>query len=309
MADRKYTVEGKFGVILSVAEYLPEENPKAIIHIFYGLGEHKKRYQHAAKWFVKQGYGVYVHDHRKHGESLDELDVLGGFTDADRFEYIVDDCHYVARSIKKLHSNIPYIVLGYGVGSVYARRYISKYSQSPSAAIFLGAMPMERGSNHQFFTLTAQIVKLFKKQAPSVYLTDKMHKLFLKKMSNPQSKYDWMMADEKELEKFTSDPLCGFPYSAKFFIELFKGLREVNTSDNIEETRNIPLLFISGKDDPVGDYGSGTKELRELYNGHGFFLLTYKLIEGYRNDMFHEKDKMTIYKQLDSWMTSIIESL
>ena len=36
-----------------------------------------------------------------------------------------------------------------------------------------------------------------------------------------------------------------------------------------EQTKNLPILFISGKDDPFGEYGKGIKHLARLYKRAG----------------------------------------
>ena len=46
------------------------ENPRAVLCIAHGLGEHGDRYQHFAEVMNRSGITVYVHDHRGHGRNV-----------------------------------------------------------------------------------------------------------------------------------------------------------------------------------------------------------------------------------------------
>ena len=133
-----------------------------------------------------------------------------------------------------------------------------------------------------------------------------LNKPLMKTFKEPRTEFDWLSTDEKQVDKYIKDPFCGHQYSAKFYIEFFSGLVKANKTIILEETRNIPILFISGKDDPVGEFGDGVDDVREFYNGHGFFLLTIKLIEGMRHEVLNEKKKTTTYKIVEEWVQSIL---
>ena len=48
------------------------DNPRAIIQIAHGMGEHAKRYAWVASQLAAQGYAVYASDHRGHGETAED---------------------------------------------------------------------------------------------------------------------------------------------------------------------------------------------------------------------------------------------
>ena len=60
------TLTDSHGVEITFYEW-PVANPKAIVQIAHGLGEHARRYDHVAEALNKAGYGVYADDHRGHG--------------------------------------------------------------------------------------------------------------------------------------------------------------------------------------------------------------------------------------------------
>lgn len=304
MEVKNYIVEGKFGVELHTFSVIPEGNIRASVCIFHGMGEHRKRYLSFAKWMAKQGYAVFCHDHRKHGQSISDFDAVGVFKDGDRWEYVIDDAHYVVRDARDKVPKVPLIVLGHSMGSIIARRYISKYTALPTGAIIMGTLPIQTKGSVFAPLLLARIVKLFKRDQPSEFLANLLNKRMETK--DQRTRFDWLTNDEKVVDKYIDDPLCGYPYSAQFYIEFFKGCVLVNDSEIISETRNIPILFISGKDDPVGDFGSGVKDVHQLYNGHGFFNLTLKLIPDNKHEVLNEKKKTTTYKIITEWIESVI---
>lgn len=307
MEEKVFEVEGKFGVILSVFGYIPEEEPKGIIHIIHGMGEHKDRYKNFMKWIVKKGYAVFAHDHRKHGKSVDEeFYKVGEFTEADRFEYLVDDTHYVVRHLKEMCKDKPFILLGHSMGSIILRRYLTKYSANTNAAIIMGTLPIIKNKDTFLLKKIAGAIKFFKGNKISPFLAKKLNDLNIKGIKEPETDFDWLSTDPKQVEKYINDPLCGFPYTPQFYIEFFDMCVKVNESEIISEGRDIPLLFISGKDDPVGGFGDGVREVYELYNAHGYFQLTLKLIPEFRHEVLNETSRTTTYKMIDEWLESVI---
>lgn len=306
MAVKRFVVDGKFGIELHCFSVIPEGEILGSIVIFHGMGEHKERYLPFAKWMAKQGYAVFAHDHRKHGESVGDFDSVGVFKSGDRWKYVIDDAHYVVKEARNIVPKVPLIVLGHSMGSIIARRYISKYTALPKAAIIMGTLPITRGLG-AFVPLTiAKVIRLFKKDKPSLFLAKMLNDSINKNYDERRTEFDWLSNDEKVVDKYIEDPLCGYPYSAQFYIEFFKGIVYANKTETISETRNIPILFISGKDDPVGEFGDGVRDVYEMYNGHGFFSLTLKLIENNRHEILNELNKTNNYKIIKEWCDSIL---
>ena len=65
------------------------ENPKGVVMVVHGMGEHMGRYIHFAEYLNSRGYIVFGDDHRGHGFS--ETDVDRGHHDGDMFSDTVKD--------------------------------------------------------------------------------------------------------------------------------------------------------------------------------------------------------------------------
>ena len=52
---------------------------------------------------------------------------------------------------------------------------------------------------------------------------------------------------------------------------------------------SLPILLISGQDDPVGDGGKGVQEISRRMKKSGMENVTIKLFPGARHDLLHEE--------------------
>lgn len=303
-----FTLKGKKKLDLSVFKVVPTEDPKGVVQIFHGMGEHKDRYLDFAKFLAKNGYAVYAHDHRKHGKSVEKPEDVGIFTEDDVWENVIEDCNIVNCEIKKDFPETPIIVLGHSMGSIIARKYISKYSGAVDYAIIMGTLPPILKGRAFAPLLIGNILNMFnKKNKRTNFMADLLNKPLNKEFQIKRTKFDWLTNDIRVVDYYIDDPLCGYSYTPKFYVEFFKTLVDINTADTILKTKDMPILFISGKDDPVGEKGEGVIDVSELYSGYGFQKLTVQLMENNRHEILNETDKEKTYKFVLDWMNTQLE--
>lgn len=307
MEVEKFKLSGKKGVELSGFKVIPDGEVKAIVQIFHGMGEHKGRYLHFAKYLAKKSFAVYAHDHRKHGKSVKSEEEVGIFTKDDTWEDILIECNFVNHKIKKDYPGVPIIVLGHSMGSIIARRFISQYPKAANMVIIMGTLPYMKSTNLFLVSTLAKIISLFNpKNKRSKFLANKLNKPLNKVFIPNRTNFDWLTSDDKILDKYVEDPLCGFNYSSRFYTELFYGIVSSNNTEFISKTPDIPILFISGENDPLAENGSAIEQIREIYSGHGYLQLTYKLVEAARHEVLNEKNKLSTYKYIISWIESYL---
>ena len=158
----EFNVKGKKGLPLSVFKAEPKGTPKGIVQIFHGMGEHKDRYIDFSKFLALNGYAVYVHDHRKHGKSLEKPEELGIFEKEETWLDVIDDCYLVSRVAKKEQPKVPFIILGHSMGSVIARCFLAKYEGIAHKAIIMGPPPKMSKRDLLGALAGAQFFKIFK---------------------------------------------------------------------------------------------------------------------------------------------------
>lgn len=83
-----------------------------------------------------------------------------------------------------------------------------------------------------------------------------------------------------EVEKFVKDEYCGFKVSNQLIYQTVKFMMltiEPKCLDKLN--KQLPILLISGKEDPFGDYGKGIKQLGKLYKNQVLSTLLYSYIK------------------------------
>ena len=123
--------------------YVPDTKPYAgVIQVIHGMSEHQGRYRELAQFFTKHGYAVLTSDLRGHGNHIARDIELGYFGD-NASSRLVSDIHDNTTYIRSHFPNIPYILLGHGIGALLAVVYSKKYDQFLDG-LFLAGMPADR---------------------------------------------------------------------------------------------------------------------------------------------------------------------
>jgi alpha-beta hydrolase superfamily lysophospholipase len=302
MKIEEFSLKGKNDLELSCFKIIPDKDILGVIQVFHGMGEHKNRYHYFAKQMAKNGFAVYAHDHRKHGLSVRSKEEVGIFIKEDTWENVIEDCNIVSETIQKELPNIPVIIMGHSMGSVIARKYISTYASVPKMAIIMGTLPPISMGRAWLPLLLTNIVGFFKRDKRIPFIAKLLNDPLNKNIKDLRTKFDWLTNNPKEVDKYIKDPLCGYAYSKGFYKEFFNTMIDINKTETIVKTKDIPLLFISGKDDPVGDYGEGVLKVKELYSENGYNKSTINLVEGNRHEIINEFKKLDTCKYIVDWI-------
>lgn len=231
------------------------EKPKAVVQIVHGMTEHAARYGKYARFLNAQGYVVVADDHRGHGKT--DLNSLG-FCKGNMFADTVRDEAEITDYYKKKYAGLPYFIFGFSYGSFLTQSYISKYADKIDGAVI-------GGSNYKkdFEVYLGSVVAHLKGEKKPARLIEKLS------FGAYEKKFDdreWLSADAANSSAYRNDPLCGFTCSNRFYRDFFKGLKSLYTKKYIAGlNKDMPVLLVSGKDDPVGDMGKGVKKLERFY--------------------------------------------
>ena len=64
----------------------------------------------------------------------------------------------------------------------------------------------------------------------------------------------------------------------------------------------LPILLISGKDDPFGDYGKGIRKLGKKFKRAGINHITVQLYANRRHEILFEDEKEMIWSHMFEWI-------
>lgn len=129
-----------------------------------------------------------------------------------------------------------------------------------------------------------------------------------KKIVEAATAFDWLCTDEKEVQKYLDEPMCGFTFTLNGFRTLFTLLDRLNKDENLKEMpKDLPVLFIAGTDDPVGNYGEGVRKAQEDFKRVGMKRTSLKLYEGCRHEILNEPIKQQIFDDIYAWVMERVE--
>jgi alpha-beta hydrolase superfamily lysophospholipase len=275
----KRSFKDDFGVEIMFYEW-PVAEPKAVIQIAHGLGEHARRYDAMAATLNKAGFSVYADDHRGHGQTgvkqlenkqIKRLGNLGPGGMAATYKQVAD----FSKLIKAENPNRPLVLLGHSWGSFIAQKIINKYSDIYDAVILSGSALTMPG-----YLATGDFNKVWKKLPGS-------------------TGYEWLSRDVEIQNKFVADPLTFLAAAAQ--VLGIKNSLEMFGKPSKDVRRDLPILVQVGEADPIGGEYSN-KALVEAYRKNA----DIEDIELYvyhecRHEIYNELNKDAIIEDLVAW--------
>ncbi|MEK4761465.1 alpha/beta hydrolase [Viridibacillus sp. FSL E2-0187] len=303
MNKNTHSVRVSDGHRIAVTVYFPSEEPKGHIHILHGMAEHSGRYEGFANFLIEHGYVVSMHDHRGHGQtSAINESPKGYFADQQGFERVVSDVHEVLDFVRADQHLPPVILFGHSMGSFIARRYTELYSDTLSKAIFCGtgAASVTHQAGH---VLAKSLAKLQGKTKESPLLDKLSFGNFNRSFSNTQTDFDWLSSDSSEVAKYLADEDCGFLATNQFYVDLTGGILTLSKEEEINKIRkDLPILLISGAEDPVGGFSKGIWKVAKSYQSCGLTNVTVQLFEGKRHEILNEVNRQEVYNKIIWWL-------
>ena len=290
MKTEIFEFAGYNGIILPAYLWLPDGEVKAVLQITHGMTEHMGRYEAFARYLCSMGITVAGFDLRGHGKNPGDAEVAsfgeGGWAAS------IEDMRLFYELLEQRLTVVPHYMLGFSLGSFLLREYLTKYPDEGEVA---GAIIM--GTGHQpgwLLSIMMGIVNGQIKKAGFDKTTDLVHQLsfgtYNQKFKPNRTTADWLCADETELDKYLADPLVRKDISAGLFWELLGSMKRTGSAyEYAGWDTSIPILLISGQDDPVGDGGKGVQEISRRMKKSGMENVTIKLFPGARHDLLHEE--------------------
>ena len=124
-----------------------------------------------------------------------------------------------------------------------------------------------------------------------------------KKIKPQRTSFDWLSRDNEQVDKYIDDKYCGFLFTACGYRDLFSLLRYVSVKSWYKGVRkNLPILLISGAADPVGEYGSGVKQVAAELKKSGHGDVELKLYKDSRHELLNDFDKQTVMNDILNWL-------
>jgi alpha-beta hydrolase superfamily lysophospholipase len=105
------------------------------------------------------------------------------------------------------------------------------------------------------------------------------------------------------VKKYKNDPMCGFMFTVNAYYHMFTGMIKMNQQEKAGKiSKKLPILLVSGQDDPVGNYGKSVKMVYKKYKECGVQDVKLRLYENDRHEILNEVDRDQVYADLLDWM-------
>ena len=283
--------------------YIPDGEIKAILQISHGMQEFIDRYEDFAKYLCDKGYLVVGNDHLGHGGSINTKDDWGYFAEKDGNRALLDDLYEVTKITKENYPNLPYILLGHSMGSFYARQYICEHGNELVAAIIMG-------TGHQPLPVVKagmQACKIFALGKGWRYRSKAVEAMafgaYNKKFEPARTDKEWLTKDASIIDWYINEPRCSYKFTLNGYYNMFKGISRLHDKNLLNQIpKKLPILFVSGQDDPVGDFGKGVEAAFNSVKNVGCENVEIKLYPNDRHEILNELDKKQVYEDLYNWM-------
>ena len=299
--------ESRGGGRIHGCRWTPQGEVKAVLQIVHGIAEFVERYEDFASFLNSKGYLVVAEDHMGHGKSICEKAPQGCFSGG--WAAAVDDTYRLLTDTKAEFPDIPYVLFGHSMGSFMARTILAKYPDSGiSAAVICGTGWQPSAILPAGQALCNLVCKKNGEQNPSEQLQNIVFGSYNKKVEHPRTPYDWLTRDTKIVDAYIAHPLCGFTASAGLLREMMGGISYIQKAEHLDRMKkDLPVLFIAGGDDPVGNYGKGVRRTAEAFKKHGMTNVTVQIYPLCRHEILNEINKKEIYDDVARWLVPYTE--
>lgn len=282
---------------LFVRSYEPTTTCRGHVHILHGMAEHSGRYDKFARFLQQQGYYVTLHDHRGHGQTAARNGKYGYFGAEAGFHRVVIDAHEVIEAVRK-GKDLPQVqLIGHSMGSFIARRYVQRYQVATVILIGTGEGTLLHKAGQIVPALSAV------KNEPNPLLDKLSFGSFNSTVPKPATDYDWLCANPQAVQQYIADEQCGFIATTQFYADIMEGIVLVSTPSQIAHIpKALPILIISGSEDPVGAMTKGVFAVAEQFNKAGVENVCTYIVEGKRHEILNEVNYLTTYHVMLRWL-------
>lgn len=284
--------------------WIPEaEKPVCVLQIVHGMSEHIDRYDDFANYLAAKGILVVGDDHLGHGKSVNPGEPYGYFCKEDAPTVLVRDEHRLKKMMQEKNPGVPYLILGHSMGSFITRNYLMRYGSGIDGALIVGT-GMQSKHALVFALVLAAIEKVFCGEKHVSKLVDKAaFGVYNKKIEAPKTSFDWLSRNEENVRRYIEDPLCGFIFTVNGFQTLFKLIYNLYDTEKLKKMpANLPIFFLAGAEDPVGNYGKSVEAVYKSFREIGMENVQMKLYPKDRHELLNEVDKEDVYADIYRWI-------
>lgn len=298
----KTVIRSRFdGLELSAEWMVPSSAPLGVVVIIHGMCEHKERYHRFMRMLAANGYASLIHDLRGHGKSLLVKAPDGlGFLGREGNKALVEDTRLMVDTARERFPKVKVHLFGHSMGSLIVRLFLQQYDEQIDSLTVSGCVAANGAAG-----LGLNIANFIGKTHGSMYRshllvsmsTGSYNKAMRKQLKKRGQKAEsdspniWLSANADNVKEYDKDPLCGFPFTVNGYQCLLKMMLDCyDTSLYKVKHKDLPILFLSGEDDPCAAGSEGFTGAMDFLRKLGYTHVEGHRMEGMRHEILNEKD-------------------
>ena len=252
--------------------YLPDGPARGLLQVVHGMTEYIGRYDSFMTRMAGEGYICFGYDHLGHGYTAshpggdgpdgDTPSELGFIASRDGWLRLAEDVGRFAAAVREVYGRtdagetLPWFLLGHSMGSFIVRVSSARFAK-PDKLILMGTGGPNPASGAGLALVG--LTKCFRGERYISPLIDKLtfgsYNSHFREENDPLS---WLTTDRTVRDRYREDPLCTFKFTVSAMGDLIRLNRAANSRACFKALGGgMPVLLLSGRDDPVGAYGKG----------------------------------------------------
>ena len=268
---------GQEGIDLRWKAWVPDTDPRAVLVVAHGFGEHVDRYMNLVNAAVPRGFAVYGLDHRGHGKS-------GGVRAyIDKHDYLLDDLDQLFGRVAASYPGVPVFLIGHSMGGNIALASALRNPGRLRGLVLSGPAVTTYGVPKGLMILARVLARI----AP---------KFGVRKLSSAG-----VSRDPAVVAAYDADPL------------VFHGKMPAGTGWAILRTSKefparlpqltLPLLVVHGSADALVSVESG----KTAHGLAGSVDKTLKIYDGLFHEVFNEPEHETVLADVLNWVEAHLQ--
>jgi len=277
MTSEEYSIIASDGKSLFGRSWQVSE-PKAIICLVHGLGEHSGRYEHVADFFVKHNCSFFTFDLRGHGLSE------GKRGHAASMDILLDDVEELMKYAREVHNDCPMFLYGHSLGGNIVTNFVLKQNtcELTGAVISSPWLKLAKEPPAWKISLAAYVSKIF----PSFT------------QSNGLDIANLTSLDEVN-QAYKNDPLVHDQISTRLFIKGYRsGIWALENADRLK----VPVLMFHGSEDNITSQKSSQAFAEKVGD-----LASYKTWPGTRHEPHNDRDRDAVLARVHQFIVSHVQ--
>lgn len=287
----------------------PKSDPRGVVQIAHGMAERISRYYDFAEYLTDNGFVVVGNDHLGHGKTKADNEEYGFFGPFQNKNLLVEDMHQLTVMTQEEFQELPYFLLGHSMGSFLLREYITMYGGELDGAIIMGTGNPSPTMTSMGLGLSRLISAAKGDNYRSPFIDNLVKGNYNSQIKDATSPHDWISSVKSVVEAYDNDESTGFQFTMNGFEHMFANILYAVSDKSFTHTpRELPLLLISGEQDPVGGYGKQVTEVTRKYENAGVQDVTEIIYPEDRHEVLNEANKSVVYEDILHWIDDHIDA-